>query len=435
MAPTAHMPAPMSSQATSPGGFAVVHSPAAAWRRGAAAGLNTIIVVVGLVVANTVVGGFANGAGIEPGSNTALVVAAIIQSLTVGGILAYCIRGWRQGATPGMRALGLSLCDRASGNLPSAEQVLLRAAGSFWGLVLLPINLALMLLSPERGGLADRSAGTAVLQNAIVSWWWVWSGTEWVPAGLPSPTGIVQPTNRRATVEATSRSRWTWTDVFPIVILQLPVAFVGQVAVIRATRAVGLGRPEPSVGSLILDAVGYGMIALLIWLFLGLRRKVSLREIGLGTLRWRWLAAAIPATVAAYAAELVAGELGAALLPSSPPTQCREIQSAYGTSVWLGLLGVAVIAPLVEETLFRGVVFGWMRGGMPLPVAVTGSALVFAAAHALYMQWTLLPPIFAIGCVLAIVYHYSRSLWPGIVIHASINTVATLALLLGAVHC
>ena len=59
--------------------------------------------------------------------------------------------------------------------------------------------------------------------------------------------------------------------MLPIVVLQLPVAIFGQFAVVKATRAVGLGRPEPSVGSLILDVAGYGMVALLIWLFLGLR--------------------------------------------------------------------------------------------------------------------------------------------------------------------
>jgi membrane protease YdiL (CAAX protease family) len=94
-----------------------------------------------------------------------------------------------------------------------------------------------------------------------------------------------------------------------------------------------------------------------------------------------------------------------------------------------------MVAPFVEELLFRGVVFGWMRGRMPVGFAVVGSALVFASAHILYLQWTLLPPVFALGCVLALAYHYSRSLWPGIVIHASINTVATVSVLLGTVHC
>jgi membrane protease YdiL (CAAX protease family) len=244
-----------------------------------------------------------------------------------------------------------------------------------------------------------------------------------------------QPSTRRAAMPAPGRTRWTWTDVVPIAVLQLPVALVGQLAVVTATRAVGLGRPAPSVGSLILDVVAYGLVAVLIWLFVGLRRRASLADLGLRPVRWRWLVAVLPALAVAYAAEAVAGELGDAFLPSSPQTQCRDIQTAYGSSVALALIGVAVVAPLVEEVLFRGVVFEWMRGRVALPVAVVGSAAVFAAAHVLYRQWTLLPPIFAIGCVLALLYHYSRSLWPGIAVHASINTVATLALLLGAVHC
>ncbi len=267
-------------------------------------------------------------------------------------------------------------------------------------------------------------------------WSWEWDGTKWVPDTYGNKSAVVAPTGRQASpAAAPPRSRWTWTDALPIAVLQLPVALVGQLAVVRATRAIGLGRPEPSVGSLILDVVSYGCIAALIWVFLGLRRKVGLRDIGLRPLPWRWLVAAIPALVIAYTAELVFGELGDAVLPASPANQCHDIQSAYGSNLLLGLIGVAVVAPLIEEVLFRGVIFGWMRGRMPLAAAVVGSAAVFASAHVLYLQWTLLPPIFAIGCVLAILYHYSRSLWPGIVVHASINTIATLALLLRAAHC
>ena len=94
-----------------------------------------------------------------------------------------------------------------------------------------------------------------------------------------------------------------------------------------------------------------------------------------------------------------------------------------------------MVAPVVEEILFRGVVFGWLRGRVPVPAAVVLSAMVFSLAHLGWREWSLLLPVLGIGCVLAILYHYSRSLWPGILVHSSINTVATLVVLLGATHC
>jgi membrane protease YdiL (CAAX protease family) len=71
----------------------------------------------------------------------------------------------------------------------------------------------------------------------------------------------------------------------------------------------------------------------------------------------------------------------------------------------------------------------------PLPAAIVISAAIFSLAHLGWMEWSLLLPVFGIGCVLAALYHYSRSLWPGIFVHASINTVATLVVVMGGTHC
>ena len=432
MAPVLPTPPPPAPPAAF-GGYANVRVVASVWRRLGAGLLDLLIVVVGTAVVAGFVSNAMSSAGVSPGSSSDLVAAAIIQLITNGGAFVYVFTGIRHGATPGMRAAGL-VCADTGGDLPRTDQVLLRMAAGVWELVLLPVALITAATWRGRGSWADRLSGTVLLHTTIRPWWWRWDGAQWAPA--PVEGGVpVQLTWRRPEMPAPPRSRWTWTDAVPIAVLQLPVALVGQLAVVRATRAVGLGRPAPSVGSLILDVVAYGLIAAMIWLFLGLRRKATLADVGLRPVRTRWLVAAIPALLVAYAAEAIAGELGEAFLPSSPQTQCHDIQSAYGSSIALALIGVAVVAPLVEEVLFRGVVFGWMRGRVALPVAVVGSAAVFAAAHVLYRQWTLLPPVFAIGCVLALLYHYSRSLWPGIVVHASINTVATLALLLGAVHC
>jgi membrane protease YdiL (CAAX protease family)/uncharacterized RDD family membrane protein YckC len=418
------------------GGYTTVYAAAQAWRKTAAALINLAILAVGGFLVLSVIGNAAASQGLANArAGSGLLYVALSQAVLVVGVIGYYLRGWRNGATPGMRSLGLVVVDATSGDLLRTDQALLRMAGGFWSLVVAFAGLVWSGLSRDRRGWHDRLAGTLVVQSTVLPWYWQWSGSEWVAATPSLAMGVPTPTGRRPDPSRVERSRWTWTDVLPIAVLQLPVAFVGQLAVVTATRAVGLGRPSRSVGSLILDVVGYGFIALLVWLFLGLRRRVGLADLGLRPVRWRWMAAAVPALIVAYATEIVFGEIGEVLLPASPATQCHDIQSAYGTSLLLGLIGVAVVAPLVEEVLFRGVVFGWMRGPMPLPLAVVGSALVFSAAHVLYLQWTLLPPVFGIGCVLALLYHYSRSLWPGIAVHASINTVATLALLLGAVHC
>jgi membrane protease YdiL (CAAX protease family) len=102
----------------------------------------------------------------------------------------------------------------------------------------------------------------------------------------------------------------------------------------------------------------------------------------------------------------------------------------------LFLIGGGLLAPIGEETLFRGYVFnairltfGSKRWGMPLAYLV--SALVFAVIHftgATQGTIALIVPIFFIALVLAWGMHRTGSLLPGIVAHALFNSVQLVAL-------
>lgn len=81
-------------------------------------------------------------------------------------------------------------------------------------------------------------------------------------------------------------------------------------------------------------------------------------------------------------------------------------------------VAVAVAAPLFEETFFRGFVFPALASRLPLPVAVVGSACLFAIAHWSAVEFL---PLTALGIILVTVYHYTRTLAPCILLHALWN--------------
>jgi membrane protease YdiL (CAAX protease family) len=94
-------------------------------------------------------------------------------------------------------------------------------------------------------------------------------------------------------------------------------------------------------------------------------------------------------------------------------------------------LALAVfIAPTCEEVFFRSFTFMGLRRGMPLPLAVTVSALIFAVAHADPASF---PILFVIGLTLAIVRSNTRSIWPGILLH-TLNNAASALLIIMALH-
>jgi len=82
-----------------------------------------------------------------------------------------------------------------------------------------------------------------------------------------------------------------------------------------------------------------------------------------------------------------------------------------------------VVAGVVEEMLFRGFLQKSLERNGPPGKAIGVTAAVFAFLH-FNPWWTF--QIFALGVVLGILAWRSRSIWPGVVIHALNNAVSML---------
>jgi membrane protease YdiL (CAAX protease family) len=81
-----------------------------------------------------------------------------------------------------------------------------------------------------------------------------------------------------------------------------------------------------------------------------------------------------------------------------------------------GVLVMAILVPIVEETIHRGLVQSYLHGFGPV-IAIAGSAAVFTAYH---------PPgswgfAALAGVVFGAQYWITRSLWPSIITHATVN--------------
>ncbi len=91
------------------------------------------------------------------------------------------------------------------------------------------------------------------------------------------------------------------------------------------------------------------------------------------------------------------------------------------------LIASVLVAPICEETFFRGFVFAGFLHRMPVAVAIFLSSLLFAIAHADLGSFAVL---FFIGLALAFVRWRTRSLWPGILLHLLNNGVGALVIVL-----
>lgn len=92
----------------------------------------------------------------------------------------------------------------------------------------------------------------------------------------------------------------------------------------------------------------------------------------------------------------------------------------------LAVLSLVVIAPVVEEVIFRGLLFGALAGRLGVLASAVISALLFGAVHG---DPVLFPALAAIGFIGALAYAATGNLWVSIILHASSNAIGAVVLI------
>jgi membrane protease YdiL (CAAX protease family) len=256
-------------------------------------------------------------------------------------------------------------------------------------------------------------------------------GADHEPAGVPPAHAGVG----RA-------GRWDWTDVIAFLPVAAAAVLVTASIILGVTQATDQSL-QPSARTAVEafagQAASYAAALTALLVLLRLRRGLNIADLGwrlprpIGRAGWLpWLAISVAgAFVALEVADWLAS-LATQALPNSPNTQCTTVRDQYGGYLAVAIPLVCLIAPLSEETIFRGFIYGWLRRRLPVLPAVVISAAVFSAAH---LVLVLALPLFAVGVILALLYEYSDSLLPGALVHGLFNLVGILAILGASTAC
>ena len=128
------------------------------------------------------------------------------------------------------------------------------------------------------------------------------------------------------------------------------------------------------------------------------------------------------------AALVVGAVVSAALSPliGQPQSNAVSLLRQSFDPLFVGLIvpTVCLLAPVCEELLFRGALFGWLRRLLPSPAAIVLTAALFAGAHLLP---TLFPVLFVFGLGATWVRERTGSTLNSFAMHATQNTFAVLA--------
>lgn len=122
-------------------------------------------------------------------------------------------------------------------------------------------------------------------------------------------------------------------------------------------------------------------------------------------------------------AAIIASSLGA----QAPTTPNNESGGTGMLKVmggfWLTFALSVIVAPIIEEIVFRGVLFSAIKKRYGLIAGIILSSLIFTLVHIDPIQMISVLPL---GIYLAIMYQRTGSIYPGMILHATWNLIVLL---------
>jgi membrane protease YdiL (CAAX protease family) len=144
----------------------------------------------------------------------------------------------------------------------------------------------------------------------------------------------------------------------------------------------------------------------------GYSSKVSFDKIPL------WM---IPVIIISALAMVILVEQSSAWIPMPKSVQ-KMFEDAFTKDIY-SITNIVIAAPILEEILCRGIILsGLLKNYLPYK-AILISAVFFAVVH--LNPWQAIPAFFG-GLFLGWVYYKTRSVIPGMIIHATINIIGVL---------
>jgi ABC-2 type transport system permease protein len=191
-------------------------------------------------------------------------------------------------------------------------------------------------------------------------------------------------------------------------VLQAIVGLVLSLARIPAAAALW-------IAFCIAGALTYGAVRLIYWRAHTTGIPRLLRHGMPGALRWGMIGGIAAALAGFIYIQLVWS------MDLFPALRRSELLGDHSIPLWVG--GLAILAaPVFEEFIFRGLIFGGLRRSLSLGTATLASAAIFAIVHPPIS----VIPVFVMGICAALVYERTRMLAAPVLLH-SIYNAAVLA--------
>jgi membrane protease YdiL (CAAX protease family) len=300
-------------------------------------------------------------------------------------------------------------------------------------------------MNPDENNLFEREPAPSSNQSEAV---------DSSPVALPAASPLAESANIAGTpnaseylppvvnpVSADFRVPWGWADLAAFVVLAIAGFLLLSLLISTglAVSGVDLRRLQKSPHEVILLNIliqvilDLGLIA-----YLALQMRVRFRSTFWRTIGWRKIETGRFPLTAVYFGLILAGfflsiivSLGSALFPPNKDLPIEILFQDRNTTLLFMLIAV-FLAPVVEETIFRGYIYPVIGRsfGMAWSIVATGTLFGLLHAEQLWGGWGQIALLVFVGIVLTFARAFSRSVVTGFVIHTSYNSVQVIGVLI-----
>lgn len=171
----------------------------------------------------------------------------------------------------------------------------------------------------------------------------------------------------------------------------------------------------------------YSMVSLLVLILLlqfnrstkSFKELVGIKKTSLKNYAWIF-----PVLLGYVAVSIALTTLVTVLFSGFNPEQVQDVglpERLFGIDKLAAFISLIIFTPILEELLFRGVLFRGLRERMSFWGSAVIVSILFAAAHA---QWNVALDTFALSIALCYLVEKSGSIFPSIILHSLKNSFA-----------
>lgn len=204
-------------------------------------------------------------------------------------------------------------------------------------------------------------------------------------------------------------------------VVGLAVGLLSTAGIIDELLAQNVTSLSITLGTFLAMAAAVVLLPKVIW-----GEKTSLETLGLQRLlMWRDIGLGIIGMVVAFGGSVLILWLSQYIMPWVNLEQVQDLGISplnSGTELAIAFMTLVVVGPFVEEVIFRGYLYGKLRGsGIRMWLAAVVVSILFAVAHG---QWNVALDVFVLSLIMCFMREKTGSIWVGVIMHMLKNGIA-----------